>query len=225
MKKQAAPKKEGPVRIILADDHPLFRKGLFDVLAEDGRFEIVGEAGDGIRALELIEQKNPRVAILDIDMPNMSGLDVAAEVTKRKLQTEVVVLTMHEDAGHLGIAMDAGAIGYVLKDTVAAEIVHCLEAVLSGKNYISPTLSQHLLKKDARAVAGMAQKLGLSSLTAAERKILRLVSQSKSSKEIAAALFISEKTVSAHRANICSKLGLHGTNALLKFALENKEKL
>lgn len=223
------PSKQSPksaqITLILADDHPLFRKGLRDVIGEDKRFSILEEAGDGERAIELIERHRPRLAVLDIDMPKKSGLEVAAQVLRSKLGTDVIVLTMHDDAEHFDKAMEAGVMGYVLKDSAAGDIVRCIESVLAGKNYISPTLSQHLMKKHDKAKEGMDAKLGISALTSTERKVLTLIAQSKSTKEIADELFISTKTVSAHRSNICVKLNLHGTNALLKFAIEHRGRL
>jgi DNA-binding NarL/FixJ family response regulator len=213
------------VSLVLADDHPLFRQGLRDVITGDKRFSILDEAGDGERALELIQRLKPRLAVLDIDMPKKSGLEVAAEVMKSKLETGVIVLTMHDDAEHFEKALECGVLGYVLKDSAAGDIVHCIESVVAGKSYVSSTLSHHLIKKHDKAKAGLAAKLGLSSLTPTEHKILKMISESKSTKEIADKLYISTKTVSAHRANTCEKLNLHGTNALLKFALEHKQQL
>ena len=218
-------KKPAPITLILADDHPLFRKGLRDVIDENKRLSIVDEASDGERAFELIERHKPRLAVLDIDMPRKSGLEVAAQIVKHKLATDVIVLTMHDDAEHFEKAMEAGVMGYVLKDSAAGDIAHCIDAVLAGKNYVSPTLSQHLMKKHEKGRHGIDAKLGLSTLTPTERKILKLISLSKSSKSIADEMYISAKTVSAHRANICAKLDIHGTNALLKFALEHKNQL
>jgi len=211
--------------ILLADDHPLFRKGLRDVIAEEKDFNILDDVGDGARALEIIEQRKPAVAVLDIDMPKMSGLEVASSVAKKKLPTIVVVLTMHDDVEHFEKAMEAGVSGYVLKDSAAGDIVQCIRSVLRGGNYVSPELSRHLMKKHDRAKAATEGRLGISYLTPTERKILKLISESKSTREIAETLFVSTKTVSAHRSNICVKLNLHGTNALLKFALEHRQQL
>jgi DNA-binding NarL/FixJ family response regulator len=210
------------ITLIIADDHPLFRKGLREAIGEESDYIVIDEASDGQRAFELIERRKPRIAVLDIDMPRRSGLEVAAEVVKRGLKTDVIVLTMYEDAEHFEKAMEVGVVGYVLKDSAAGDILHCIRAVLSGRNYVSPTLTQHLLKNHDKTRTGIDRKLGLTNLTATERKVLKLISQSKSTKEISEELFISTKTVSAHRSNICMKLNLHGTNALLKFALENK---
>lgn len=213
------------ITVVIADDHPLFRKGLQDVADEDNRLEIVGTTGNGEHALELIVRKKPRLAILDVDMPGMTGLEIAAKISEKKLPTDVIILTMHDDREHFDRAMQAGVVGYVLKDSAAGDISAAIDAILNAKTYVSPTLSQHLIRKDADARIGIDGKLGLDTLTPTERRIVSLIAQSKSSKQIADQLFISTKTVSAHRSNICVKLNLKGTNALLKFALENKNLL
>jgi len=223
--KNQASNRSGRIPIVLADDHPMFRHGLRDAIILGGRHEIVGEASDGERALELIQTLKPRLAVLDIDMPKMTGLQTAREVVKRKLGTDLIILTMHDDAAHFEKAMEIGVMGYILKDSAAADILACIDSVLAGKSFTSPTLSRHFMKKDHHAKQGTEAALGLSGLTATERRILKLISESRSTREIAEQLFVSAKTVSAHRSNICSKLNLHGTNALLKFALERKHRL
>ncbi len=211
--------------MIIADDHPLFRKGLRDFISTAGQYEIVAEASNGEEALDVILRFKPDIAILDINMPGLSGLEVARKVMEKNLNTELVVLTMHEDADHFDLAMETGIMGYVLKDSAAADIVSCIQSVLSGKSYISPSLSHLLMKRSVKSLKGIEKKLGVDSLTGSERKVLKLISEGKSTKEIAERLFISVKTVSAHRSNICGKLDLHGTNALLRFALEHKDLL
>ena len=212
-------------KVVVADDHPLFRKGLIDFITATPRYAVVGEASGGEEALRLITRTKPDVAILDINMPGIDGLEVARRVAEQKLKTEIVILTMHDDAGHFEIAMESGIMGYLLKDSAAADIIACIDTVLSGKSYISPSLSHHLLKQSVKGARAIELKLGLTSLTPSERKVIKLISEGKSTKEIADELFVSMKTVSAHRSNICSKLDIHGTNALLKFALEHKSSL
>jgi len=209
-----------PLTIVIAEDHPVFRKGLTDVLAAAPEFRIVGEAGDGERALELVRQHRPRVVLLDIDMPKASGLAVAEAVRREKLDTAVVMLTMYKDAALFRRALDVGAKGYVLKDSAATDIVACLHMVASGRAYISPALSGDLL--DRQAGQPVAELAFLQSLTPAERRILQLIAQGKTSAAIAELSGISPKTVENHRLHICGKLGLHGPQALLRFALEHK---
>jgi DNA-binding NarL/FixJ family response regulator len=207
------------VTVVVAEDHPLFRKGLTDVIAADRAFQVVAEAGDGAAALAQLRRHRPRLAVLDIEMPKHSGLEVADAVRREALGAAVVMLTMYKDPPMLQRALDVGAKGYVLKDSAVSEIVACLHMVASGRAYISPAFSTELLDRRSAATAG---ELALADLTAAERRVLRLIAQGLTSARIAAALGISAKTVENHRLHICGKLGLHGPQALLRFALERK---
>jgi two-component system, NarL family, response regulator DegU len=211
--------------VLIADDHPLFRKGLRDFITGSGRYDVVADAATGEEALVLIRKLKPDVAVLDINMPGMDGLEVARQVGGERIPTELVILTMHDDAEHFEVAMEAGIMGYLLKDSAAEDIVQCIKSVLAGKSYISPSLSVHLMRRSVKSAAGIEKKLGITSLTPSERKVLKFISTGKSTKDIADQLFVSAKTVSAHRSNICRKLDIHGTNALLKFALEHKDSL
>lgn len=212
-----------PITVVIADDHPVFRKGLTDVLGADASLQIVGEAGDGEAALDLVRRHRPRVALLDIDMPKASGLAVAEAVRREGLGTEVVILTMYKDSGMFRRALDVGAKGYVLKDSAATDISACLHMVASGRAYISPALSSELLERHAEFP--VTELAAVADLTLAERRVLRLIGQGLMSAAIANALGISPKTVENHRSHICSKLGLHGPQALLRFALERKSLL
>ena len=209
-----------PITLVVAEDHPVFRKGLTDVLRGDAAFRILGEAGDGEEALVLVRRHRPRIVLLDIDMPKSSGLAVAEGVRREGLGTAVVMLTMYKDAPMFRRALDVGARGYVLKDSAVTEIVACLHTVASGRAYISPALSTELL--DRQGAASQPELEGLSDLTAAERRVLRLIAQGLTSVAIAESLDISPKTVENHRLHICGKLGLRGPQALLRFALERK---
>jgi DNA-binding NarL/FixJ family response regulator len=208
------------ITIVLADDHPLFRKGLADVIAAEPSFRIVGQAGDGETALELVRVHQPRVAILDIEMPKASGLVVAETIRNESLPTQPVILTMHRDAAMLHRALDCGARGYLLKDSAVSDIVACLHVVASGRAYISSALSTELL--DGKARNGPDQDAPLVGLTPAERRVLDLIAGGQTSPQIAATLSISPKTVENHRSHICRKLGLSGPQALLRFALANR---
>ncbi|MEW5798134.1 MAG: response regulator transcription factor [Bacteroidota bacterium] len=213
---------EKKISVVLADDHPLMRRGLKEMIEEESGFTIVAQTNNGESALSLIEQLQPTIAVLDIDMPKMSGLEVAQAVQKKKIPTKIIFLTMYDKENIFTKAIEIGVMGYVLKESAATEIVEALQCVSEGKHFITPALSGLLVKRSALSDHHAEEVLSLSQLTPTERKILSLVGDNKSSKEIAEALFISPRTVETHRNNICQKLHLHGANALFKFALENK---
>ena len=206
------------ITIVLADDHPLFRKGLADVIAAEPGFQIVGQAGDGETALELIRSRQPHIVVLDIEMPKVSGLVVAETIRKEGIATQPVMLTMHRDAAMLHKALDCGARGYLLKDSAVTDIVACVHMVAAGRAYISPGLSTELI--DRKPGAGSEQDDALAKLTPAERRVLDLIAQGQTTAAIAESLAISPKTVENHRSHICRKLGLSGPQALLRFALK-----
>ena len=204
-------------RLVIADDHPLFRAGLRLSIEKDTAFKIVGEASDGAQAMRLIEAELPDLAILDINMPQLSGFDVVNAIQRRKLSVDVVMLTMHRDEPVFSKALALGVKGYVLKDGAVGDIIRCLHAVRDGKSYVSPELTDFLFKK----ASGKKDGDGIGSLTPTERTILRLIADYKTSRQIADELFVSIKTVENHRTNISSKLDVHGSHALIKFALQH----
>jgi DNA-binding NarL/FixJ family response regulator len=209
-------------RVLIVDDHPLFRSGLRQVIGDDERFELVGETGDGEDALLLIQQKKPDVAVLDVNLPGLSGLEIARKIQNLRLPTHSIMLTMHKDEETCNRALDVGAMGFVLKENAVEEILKAITAVAEGEYYLSSTISSYLVRRRNRAESLAAQKPGLDDLTKAERRILKLIAEKKTSREIGAELFISPRTVEAHRANICQKLELRGSHSLLQFALENR---
>jgi len=208
--------------LIIVDDHPVFRSGLCHIIGAKPEYRLVGEAANGEAALALIEEKQPDIALLDIEMPLKNGLEVAKEVLKKELPTRLVVLTMYADEQIFNEAMDLGVAGYVLKENAVSDVMNCLKAVAQGQYYISPTISGYLVERSKRRQTVLAALPALETLTPAEWRILRFVAGNKTSKEIASDLSISYKTVENHRANIAEKLQLHGNNALLRFALEKK---
>ncbi|MEW6210045.1 MAG: response regulator transcription factor [Acidobacteriota bacterium] len=216
---------ETEVSVLIADDHPVFRRGLRQVIESESIFRVVAEADDGRSALELIRAHRPRIAVLDIHMPEMGGFDLIREIKREKLAVEVIFLTMYDDESMFNAAMDLGAKGYVLKDSAISDIIASLRSVAANRPYISPALSGFLLSRSERATRLASQQPGLNLLTATERRILKLVSEYKTSKEIASELHIHYRTVDNHRTNISQKLGLKGSHALLKFALEHKSEI
>jgi DNA-binding NarL/FixJ family response regulator len=191
------------------------------VIETDPLLQVMAEADDGESALAHIIEFQPNVVVLDINMPPPDGLAIARELHSRRSAVRTIVMTMHKDEALLNAALDAGVKGFVVKDAAADEIIGCIRAVAAGQSYLSPTLSNHLLNRRSRAAQGSA----LENLTTSEQRILQLIAESKSNKEIAAELFISIRTVEHHRSNICAKLGLTGKNALLTFALTHKSDL
>jgi DNA-binding NarL/FixJ family response regulator len=213
------------IRILIADDHPVFRRGLRQIIEAEAGLKVVAEAEDGVAALALLRQEKPDIALLDIHMPGGGGFDLLRALRAERLAVEVIFLTMFNDESMFNTAMDMGARGYVLKESAVSDITGSIRAVAAGRAYISPALSEFLLNRSARALELARQHPGLNDLTPTERRILRFIADYKTSKEIAEQLHIHYRTVDNHRSNICQKLGLHGSNALLKFALENKSKI
>jgi DNA-binding NarL/FixJ family response regulator len=195
------------VKILIADDHALVRKGLRQVIESDSRFKIIGEAANGKEALTLLLQQPPQIAILDVNMPELTGFEVAQALHSCKLNVAIIFLTMHNDKNYFNKAMDYGAKGYILKDGALDEIVNALEAVMHGKPYISAALSSYLLQRLDRISLLARQTPELNTLTPTERRILKLVAEYKTSKEIAEELHIHFRTVDNHRTNITNKLG------------------
>ena len=214
-----------PLRLVIADDHPIFRAGLRAVLARSPEIQVVAEAGDGAEALDQVRQFKPDIAIVDIDMPKCDGLRFAASVRDAQIPVKVVVLTAHPQKEMFDAFLDLGVAGYVLKENASAELIACLKAVSEGEPYVSPSLTRLLLRRRQAADQLRTERPGIDRLTPAERRILRLIAEDKTSKEIATQLGVSPNTVDNHRANICEKLGLRGTHSLLKFAFDNKSRL
>ena len=213
------------IRIVLADDHPVVRQGLRQAIEGREGLRVVGEAGDGRAALALLRAETPDVAVLDIDMPEMDGLTVARTVRDLGLSVSIIFLTIHREEDFFQEALDAGAMGYVLKDSATSDVVAAIEAVASGQHYTSPAMTTYLVGRRGRAGALRRDKPGLADLTATERRILGMIAEYKTSKEIADELCVSHRTVETHRNNICTKLDLHGSHALMKFALTHRSEL
>ena len=210
----------------MADDHPLYRKGLADLVRSDSSMELISEASDGEEALEIIRKQQPDVAVLDVEMPKLSGLDVAREIKlTENTQTGIIVVTAYKDAEMFNEAFDLGVSGYVLKESAIHDILDGIRIVAQGDQYISPSLAGLLLKRRAATSSLRTETPGISQLTPAERKILKLISLDRTSKEIAHSLGISPRTVENHRANISRKVDVKGTHSLLKFAFQHRSKL
>jgi DNA-binding NarL/FixJ family response regulator len=191
------------IRIVLADDHPIVRRGLCLTIESDPGLKVVAEANDGQEALDQIRTHRPAIAVMDINMPRLDGLGVAKELQKSRLPVGIVFLTLHSEEDILHEAMDLGAKGYILEESAVTEIVKGIKSVAGGQHFVTPSLTGHLLHRRQRMQQLTEAMPGLSSLTPTERRILQLVAGYKSSKEIAEELFIHYRTVENHRTNIC----------------------
>jgi DNA-binding NarL/FixJ family response regulator len=203
----------------VVDDHPIVRKGLRDVIEEEPDLKVLAEAGDGAAGLELIRNLRPDIAVLDLDMPKLDGFAVAAEIRKLKLPVETIFLTMHSEVDLLDRAMDLGGKGFIVKESALVEVVLGIRSVVAGRPFVSPSMTATLLDRRARTTPFK------KTLSPTESRILGMIAAGKSTKTIAAELYIHPRTVETHRASICAKLELSGTNSLLKYALEHKSEL
>jgi DNA-binding NarL/FixJ family response regulator len=211
-----------PFSILLADDHVMFRRGVRRIIQSIGDVEVVGEASDGLELLQLLKKTTPNLIILDISMPNLRGLEATREIKIINPEVKVLILTMHKDKEYLYHAFSAGAEGYLLKEDADSELIAAIDALRKGGTYVSPLLSHQLtdlfMQKSRPATEQPASPGEL--LTTREREIIKLIAEGKSSKEVAALLFISSRTVQHHRANIMRKLNIKKTADLVKYAIQ-----
>jgi len=211
--------------VIIADDHPIVRKGLREVIEEQPDLRVQAEAGDGQAALSLIKELQPQIAIVDLNMPKLDGFGVATAAQRLGLRVEFIFLTMHNEVDLLQHAVELGAKGYVVKESALVDIVNSIRSVAAGRPFVSPSMTAALLDRRANHKSAKQAGPALADLTPSEERILRMIADGKPTKTIAAELYIHPRTVETHRASICSKLQLAGTNSLLRFALEHKSEL
>lgn len=205
-----------PIRVLVADDHMVVRSGIRHVLESEAGFEIVGEAANGTEAVSLAAELHPDVVVLDISMPEKSGLEVAASLRNSAAGTRVLILSIHDNAEYVVESVRAGAHGYLLKDTAATELRHAIRAVCRGESYFSPPVASRL----SAALRGQpAKPSGLEQLTGREREVLVGVAKGRTNKEIAAELGISHRTVETHRESLMRKLQIRTVAELTRFAL------
>jgi len=210
----------GPYHIVLADDHVILRQGLKRILGEATDLEVVGEAGDGLELLTLVNRLIPHMVILDISMPKLRGIEAIREIKMVHPDMKVLILTMHKDKEYLYQAISAGADGYLLKENTDTELFSAIETIRQGRVYVSPFLSEESKEDWLQIVRGKQNLPFAESLTTREKEVLKLIAEGKSSKEIGDLLFISARTVERHRANIMDKLNLKKTADLVKYAIQ-----
>ena len=211
--------------IIVVDDHPLIRKGLIYVLTSANICCVVGEAASGEEALTLVDELNPDIVLLDINLPGISGLETGAQIKKINKKIEIIFLTMLNDEEIFNSAIDLGASAYILKDTAATEITKAIEVISEGKFYLSQSLSHFFINRKKSQADFNNKNAGINLLTTKEREIINLIAQGNTTNDIAENMNLSPNTIENHRSNICRKLNLSGSNSLLKFAIENKSNL
>ena len=202
-----------PTRIVLADDHVLVRQGLKSLLERE-HFQVVAEASDGQEAVKLIETHHPDIAILDISMPTLNGIDAARGLTRGAPKTKVILLTQHEEEQYIHEALEAGVKGYVLKNQVANDLIQAIRQVGRGEFYLSPGISRAVME----AFRNKSERPA-DPLTARERQVLQLIAEGKSTKDTASVLGISVKTAESHRMRLMQKLDIHETASLVRYAV------
>ena len=207
--------------ILIADDHPIFRAGLRAVIESDSAFTVSAEVCNGEDALDLIRSKRPDIAILDYNMPKLNGFAVLDRLLELRTNAITVMLTMHNDEAMFAKAFELGVRGYVLKDSASVDILNCLHAVAQGQIFTSAAVTTYLFNRASSAKT----VTGVGALTPSEKKILHMIADYKTSREIADELCISVRTVENHRSNISSKVGVAGSHSLLKFALQHRSNL
>lgn len=207
------------LRILLADDHTVMRTGLRALLERQGNFEIVAEAENGRQAVALCSSLAPEIAIMDVGMPMLNGIEATKALLKESPSTGVVMLSMHSDESYVIRSLQAGARGYLLKDSAASDLLSAIEAVSQGKSFFSPAIRRLLAEDYVRALQQKGEVDSYELLTMREREILQLLAEGKTNKEVANALHISPYTVETHRSNILEKLGLHSPAELILYAV------
>ena len=207
------------IDIIIADDHHIVRQGIRTLLDAERDFRVVAEASDGLEVVRLVEELTPNVLVTDLMMPHLNGLGVARQISRRVPQTGVLLLSMHKSESYVTEALRHGAMGYVLKDSTASDLVEAVHAVAAGRRYLSPLLSQRAVDAYAER-AREAEGDAYHQLSPREQEIFQMTAEGLSSTQIAERLSISPRTVDTHRANLMRKLDLHGQTDVIRFALQ-----
>ena len=204
--------------VVLADDHHIVRQALRALLETEPDFQLVGEAGDGLEALRIVEKLKPQVLVLDLMMPGLNGLEVARQVTQR-CRTRIIVLSMHDNYAYVAEALKNGVSGYVLKDSQASELVNAIREVAAGRRYLSAPLSERAIQLYGRKIGQMPDD-PYDTLTGREREVIHLAAEGHTNVQIGQRLFVSPRTIETHRANLMRKLGLQNQSELIRYAVK-----
>lgn len=207
------------ISIVVADDHTILRRGLRLLLEREPGFTVVAEAADGRSAVGLAEQFSPDVIVLDIAMPNLNGIEAASRITAARPKTAIIILSMHSDEAYVLRALRAGAKGYLLKDSAESDLIAAVKRVATGKTFFSPSISHMLMDDYIRSLRERGSEDSYDLLTARERELLQLIAEGKTSKEIAADLFVSASTIDTHRGNLMRKLNVNSLAELVLYAV------
>jgi two-component system, NarL family, response regulator NreC len=210
------------VRILVADDHGVVRKGLRLILERHDGLEVIGEAADGREAVRLAEELSPDIVIMDVGMPRLNGIDATAQILHRHPRAGVIILSMHSDEGYIVRALSAGAKGYLLKDSAEEDLIQAVRTVARGRPFFSPRITQTLLDDYVRQLRQKGLQDSYDLLTEREKEVLQLISEGKSNKEVATILDLSVYTVETHRTNLMQKLNLHNTAEIVLYAVRKK---
>jgi two-component system, NarL family, response regulator NreC len=210
------------IRVFLVDDHTVVRQGLRRILESDDEIEIVGEAGDGRTAIDLVQKLRPHVVVMDVAMPELNGIEATRQILKRVESAKILVLSMHGDDVYVRQALKAGARGYLLKDSEDLDLIKAVKAIRAGGSFFSPPVSKVVLSGYLGDKAEGMEEDGVARLTDREREVLQLIAEGKTNKEVAHALSVSVNTVETHRKHIMEKLDLHNTAELVRFAINKK---
>lgn len=208
------------IRICIAEDHAILRDGLKALLAPEQGVEVVAEAADGLELIEQVKLHRPEVIVLDLSMPKLHGLQAIREIKRWSPESRVLVLTMHSEDEHILAALQAGADGYLLKESTRSELIQAIRAVSEGESYLSPAVSKTVIQGYLRGKPSTPPVSAWETLTHREREILKLIAEGYKNREIAACLHVSIKTVETHRTNLMRKLDLHNVSALTAFAIQ-----
>ena len=209
-------------KVLLADDHAVVRKGLRFILEQEPDLQVAGEAADGREAVRLARELSPDVVVMDIAMPQLNGIDATSQIVKQNPRTSVLILSMHNDETYLLRALEAGARGFLLKDTAEEDLVRAVRVAAQGKPFFSPAIAQALLEDYMRNLQQRNQQDSYSLLTDREKEVLQLLAEGRSNKEVAQLLSLSVYTVETHRTRIMQKLNLHNTAELVLYAVRKK---